>query len=122
METRKCLSKKDELCLRLSLSIFCSRFIAVIMFVKLGDNSSWYCVFGRGIVVRFPASTPRLAVGPTQPPMQQISGVGYFFLRVKRPERETEHVTKLSAEVKNDYSCTSFPPMPSWRAPPHTQP
>jgi len=57
---------------------------------------------------RFPAAIPRLAVGPTQPPMQQISGVGYFFLRVKRPGREAEHVTQLSAEVKNDCSCTSI--------------
>lgn len=106
MVTRKCHSKKDELCLRLSLSIFCT----VRMFVKRGNTSSWYRVFDGGIVVRFLIRACRLHVGPTQPPMQRISGRGgeYVFLRVKRPVREAEHVTQFSAEVKNDWSCTSI--------------
>jgi len=41
----------------------------------------------------------RLALCPTQPPIQLVSRV--LSLGVKRPEREAEHSPPSSAEVKN---------------------
>jgi hypothetical protein len=51
------------------------------------------------------ASTP--ALGPTQPPIQWVSGA--LFLGVKRPGREADHSTPSSADVKNAWSYTSTP-------------
>jgi hypothetical protein len=40
----------------------------------------------------------RMALGPTQPPIQWVSGA--FSLGAKRPEREADHSHPSSAEVK----------------------
>jgi hypothetical protein len=34
---------------------------------------------------------------------------------INRPGREADHSLPSSAEVKNTWSCTSTPPVPSWR-------
>jgi hypothetical protein len=51
----------------------------------------------------------RTALGPTQPPIQWARGV--LSLGVKRPEREADHSHPSSAEVKNEWSYTSTPPI-----------
>jgi len=51
----------------------------------------------------------RPALGPTQPPMQQIPGA--LSLAVKRPGREAEQSPPRSAEVRNAWNYTSTPPL-----------
>jgi hypothetical protein len=55
----------------------------------------------------------RTALGPTQPPIQWLTGS--FSLGVKRPRREADHSPTSSAEVKE---CVELylhsPNMPSW--------
>jgi hypothetical protein len=50
----------------------------------------------------------RTALEPTQPPIQQV--LGDPSLGVKWPGREVDHSPPSSAEVKNEWSCTSTPP------------
>jgi hypothetical protein len=50
----------------------------------------------------------RTALGPTQPPIQWLSGS--LSLEVKRPEREAHHSPPYSAEVKNACTYTSTHP------------
>jgi hypothetical protein len=49
-----------------------------------------------------------LALEPTQPAVQQVPE---FFLRIKGPGHEVDHLPPSSAEVKNEWSCTSTPPI-----------
>jgi hypothetical protein len=52
-------------------------------------------------------STPkpyRPALGPTQPPIRWVPGL---FPRGKAAWREADHLTPSSADVKNEWSCTS---------------
>jgi hypothetical protein len=51
----------------------------------------------------------RLALGPTQPPIQRVTGA--LSLGVKRPGREADNSPPSSAEVKNGWSYTSTPPI-----------
>jgi hypothetical protein len=51
-------------------------------------------------------STP--ALGPTQPPVQWVTGA--LSLGIKWPGHEAEHTLPSSAEVKNVWSCISTPP------------
>jgi hypothetical protein len=53
----------------------------------------------------------RPALGPTQPPIQWVTG---FFPGVKRPGREDDHSPPTSAEVKKTWVYTSTPT--SWRS------
>jgi hypothetical protein len=48
----------------------------------------------------------RMALGPTQPPIQWVHGV--LSLGVKRPGREADHSPPSSAEVKNAWSYISI--------------
>jgi hypothetical protein len=50
-----------------------------------------------------------MALGPTQPPIQWVTGA--LSLGVRRPGREAYHSPPSSAEVKNGWSCTSTPPI-----------
>jgi hypothetical protein len=58
----------------------------------LGFDSQW------GLGVSLFTTTSRMALGPTQPSIQWVSGV--LFPGVKWPERETDHSPSSSAEVK----------------------
>jgi hypothetical protein len=58
-----------------------------------------------GIFLYITAS--RLSLGPTQPPVQWVTGT--LPLEVKRPGREADHSPPSSAEVKNAWSYTSTP-------------
>jgi len=49
------------------------------------------------------------ALRPTQPPGQRI--LGALSLGVKRPDREADHASPSSAEVKNAWSYISTPPI-----------
>jgi hypothetical protein len=51
----------------------------------------------------------RMALGPTQPPIQWEPGL--FPWGVKRPGREADHSPPSSAKVKNVWSYTSIPPL-----------
>jgi hypothetical protein len=51
--------------------------------------------------VCFTASRP--ALGPIQPPIKWVPVI-------KRPEREADHSPPSTAEVKNEWSCSSTPP------------
>jgi len=51
---------------------------------------------------------PRLAVGPNYPTIQEVLR---FFTEVKQPGFEVHHTPSSSAEVKNEWSCTSAPPV-----------
>jgi hypothetical protein len=76
-----------------------------------------YGLDDRGSRVRFPAglgiflfiTVSRTALGPTQPPIQCVSGA--LSLGVKRPGREADHSPPSSADVKNAWSYTSTHPI-----------
>jgi hypothetical protein len=61
---------------------------------------SWYEL---GIFLLSTAS--RLALGPTQPPIQWVTWA--LSLGIKRPGREADHSPPTSAEIKNAWSYTS---------------
>jgi hypothetical protein len=54
------------------------------------------------------ATASRQALGPTQPPIQLVSGT--HSLGVKRPGREADHALPSSSEFKNAWNSTSTPP------------
>jgi hypothetical protein len=62
----------------------------------------------RGLWIFLFATASRPALGPTQPPIQWVSGI--LSPGVKRPRRETDHSPPSSAEVKNTWIFTSTPP------------
>jgi hypothetical protein len=64
------------------------------------------------IFLSFTASSP--ALGPTQPPIQWISGA--ISLGIKRPDREAEHSPPISAEDKNGGVILPLPHVASWRS------
>jgi hypothetical protein len=54
------------------------------------------------------SKTSRPALGLSQPPVQLVSGV--LIVGVKQLGYEVDHSPPSSAEVKNEWSCTSVPP------------
>jgi hypothetical protein len=52
--------------------------------------------------------TFRLALGPTQPPLQGVQG------QVKWQELEADHLPSSSPEVRNSGATPSLPSMSSW--------
>jgi hypothetical protein len=80
--------------------------------IALGDGLE-----DRGSRDRFPVgagnffftTAPRTALGPTQPPIQWVSGT--LSLGVKRMGRETDHSLPSSADVKHAWRHTSTPPI-----------
>jgi hypothetical protein len=53
------------------------------------------------------STSSRPALGPTQPPIQWVTGA--LFPRVKRPGRESDHSPPFSAEVKKTWIYKSTP-------------
>jgi hypothetical protein len=45
------------------------------------------------------------------PPSRLFNAYRFFFLRVKRPGRDANQSSPSSAVVKNEWSCTSVPPV-----------
>jgi hypothetical protein len=74
----------------------------------------WRLATGWMMGVRVPAgagnfslTTPRPALGSTQPPIQWVPGA--LSLEVKRPGRETDHSLPSSAKFKNVWNYTFTP-------------
>jgi hypothetical protein len=63
----------------------------------------------RGLGVLLFTTASRTALGPTQPPIQWVPGV--LSLGVKRQGSEADHSHPSNAEVKNEWSYTSTPPI-----------
>jgi hypothetical protein len=83
-----------------------------------GDSVVYWLDCGlddRGIVVQLPAAST-LDLGPNKPRIQLEPGA--FSLAVNHPVRDFDHSPASSAEVKNEWHCTSIssPSMPLWHA------
>jgi hypothetical protein len=61
----------------------------------------------RGLGIFLFTTASRTALGPTQPPIQWVTGA--LSLGIKRPGREADHSHPPSVEVKNAWSYTSTP-------------
>jgi hypothetical protein len=61
----------------------------------------------RGLGIFLFTTASRTILGPTQLPIQLVSGA--LSLGVKGPEREADHSPPSSAEVKNTWNYTSTP-------------
>jgi hypothetical protein len=74
----------------------------------LGFDSRW------GLRIFLFTTVSRMALGPTQPPIQWVPQA--LSLGAKRPGREADHSLPSSAEVKECVElCLHSPNMPSWR-------
>jgi hypothetical protein len=62
----------------------------------------------RGLGIFLFTTVSRMALGPTQPPIQWVPGT--LSLGVKRPVREADLSPPSSVEVKNAWNYTSTPP------------
>jgi hypothetical protein len=73
-----------------------------------------FSVGGGGLGIFLFTTASRMALGPTQPPIQWVPDA--LSLGVKRPGREVDHLPPSSVEVKE---CVELylhsPNMPSWR-------
>jgi hypothetical protein len=63
----------------------------------------------QGLGIFLPTTVSRRALGPTQPPIQWVTGA--LSVGVKWPGHEADHSPPPSAEVKNAWSYTSTPPV-----------
>jgi hypothetical protein len=104
--------RHNTLC-RFSASVYCCLFR-----YRLSPETFGYTLYGlddrvlgfdsrRWLGIFLFTTASRTALGPTQPPIQWVPGV--LSLGVKRPWREADHSPTSSAEVKNEWSCTSIP-------------
>jgi hypothetical protein len=67
---------------------------------------------GKGKIFLF-STASRLALGPTQPPIQWVQGA--LSPGLKRPGRESDQSPQSSAEIMNDGAIRPLPHMSSWR-------
>jgi hypothetical protein len=98
-------------------------FLHVILhhykFILFGFENSWtHIAMGfelddrefesrQGLGIFLFTTASRMALGPTQPPIQWTPGA--LSLRVKRPRRDPDHSPSAAAEVRNVRSYTSTP-------------
>jgi hypothetical protein len=75
--------------------------------LRVGRPSGWSSSPGGGKIFHFSMSS-RLALDPTQPPIQRVPGT--LSPGVKRLRREVDHSPPTSAEVKKKWIYTSTPP------------
>jgi hypothetical protein len=78
-----------------------------ISFFPLGNDRGFDSRQGLRIFLFTTVSRP--ALGPTQPPIQWVRET--LSLGLKRPGRETDHLSPSSADVKSVWSYTSTPPI-----------
>jgi hypothetical protein len=93
--------------------------ITTTVIINKAGIAQWYsAVFGlgdsgfeswQGLAIFLFTTASRPALGPTQPPIQWVSGI--LSLGVKRPGREADHSPPSSAEVKNAWSYVSTLPI-----------
>jgi hypothetical protein len=65
----------------------------------------------QGLGIFLFATTSRPVLGPSQPPIQWVPGT--LFLGLKQSRHEADHSPPPSAEIKNAWSYTSIPSVPS---------
>jgi hypothetical protein len=81
-----------------------SSLVSIVTRLQAGRPGS---IFGRGMEFFFFATASRPAVGPTQPPIQDVTrGGGALSPGVKRPSGEADHSPPSSAHAKNAWSYT----------------
>jgi hypothetical protein len=84
-------------------------FLAKGWTIRVLGFDSW-----QGLGIFLFTTTSRMALGPTQPPIQWVPGV--LSLGVMQLGHEANHSPPSSAKVKNVWSYTSTPPMFSWHS------
>jgi hypothetical protein len=84
-----------------------SRGSVLVIVTKLRAGRSGVRMSVRAEIFLF-SKTSRPAFGPTQPPIQWVPGA---FSGVKRPGFEGNYFAPCIAEVKNEWNCTSPPPV-----------
>jgi len=62
---------------------------------------------GKGFI--FTPEMPRLALGPTQPPIQWV--MRDFFPGIEHVQPEADYLPPSSAEANSEWSCSSTPPI-----------
>jgi hypothetical protein len=92
-----------------SLETFRNNLRSDTYFLQSCDSSAGRSGFDsrQGLGIFLFAVMARLALEPTQSPIQWVPGAVY--VGVKRPGREADHTLPSSAEVKNAWSYTSTP-------------
>jgi hypothetical protein len=90
----------------------CDSSVGIALSYGLDDRGSWV-QFQAGLGISLFTTASRTALGPTQPPIQWVTGA--LSLGVKRPGREADQSPPSSAAVKNAWSYTSTNTS-SWRA------
>jgi hypothetical protein len=102
----------DSLIFMVDLGVWRSRDGSVGIATGYGLDERGVGLPSPGWVKNFPFTTScRLALGPTQPPIQGVPGDVYP--GVKRQKREADHSTPASAEVKKNgfiHSLSHTPP------------
>jgi hypothetical protein len=94
--------------LNLSLTLILSEIIISICLQRATGWTSGILGFDsrQGLEIIFTTAS-RMALGPTQPPIQWL--IETLFLGVKRPGRESDHSPTSSAEVKNALIISPLP-------------
>jgi hypothetical protein len=83
------------------------QFSGIAMGYGLDDRGGGGSRPGQGLRIFLLTIASKLALGPTQPPIQWVAGA--LSLGVKRPGREADRSPPSSAKVKNARSYTSAP-------------
>jgi len=87
------------------------QFEVIHVFIRRRDSDQamgWAVRVSNSAGARDLCRSSRPALVPTPSPVKWVSG---FFARVERPGREVDHSPPSSDEVKNEWSCTSPPPI-----------
>jgi hypothetical protein len=88
------------------LSLIISSYKAYSDWLRAGRPRGWSSSSGRGKIFLLSTSS-RSVLGPPQPPILWVPGA--LSRGVKQPEREADHLSPSSAEVKNKWLYTSRP-------------
>jgi hypothetical protein len=89
-----------------SVLILYSVILWTVIRLRAGRPRNLRSIPGKADIFLIPTS-PRLALRPTQPPIQRV--LRFLLPGVKRPGHEVEHSPLCSAEIKNTWSYTFTP-------------